>query len=360
MFSTRGRTKTTLVDALYQEPDQFNFFQAVRLLEWEDYRSNRRDKAQRFSVGYDRPQEKEIIRFRAIPSLQFPVSQITRMVRRQLAAEKELPPDMMVTFMGLTGPSGVLPVHYTRELLNRIHEKDTVMRDFLDLFNHRIISFYYRSWEKYRFYVNYERTRQRKKEDKFTKVLRSLVGLGTPGTSKRLPFSDERILFYAGLFSNNSRNTSSLSAILSDYFSVPVQIKQFINQKMELPKIQRTRLSLEKDEEGQYNQLDKTALLGASIIQSQHRFRIVVGPLVYSQFKKFLPNARLLVSLQEIVRLYVGQQYSFDLQLILKNEDYPGCRLFTKGQPEPGRLGWNMWLGSPKKAILNDLILSFQ
>jgi type VI secretion system protein ImpH len=360
MFSTRGRSNSTLVEALYDRPDQFNFFQAVRLLEWATYRSDKRKLAHPFSsVGYDRPAEKEIVRFRPIASLQFPASQITRLVRQSLAAEKEMPPEMMVTFMGLTGPSGVLPVHYTRELLNRIHDKDTVMRDFLDLFNHRIISFYYRSWEKYRFYINYERTRQRKREDKFTKVLRSLVGLDTPGTQKRLPFSDERILFYAGLFSNNSRNASSLAAILSDYFSVPVRIKQFISQTIYLPKAQQTCLPDSSDEGGQYYQLDRTALLGANVIQSQHRFRIIVGPLIYAQFKKFLPNAKLLKSLQEMVSLYVGQQYSFDLQLILKNEDYPGCRLFSNQQAEPGRLGWNMWLGAPQEAILNDLILVF-
>jgi type VI secretion system protein ImpH len=360
MFSTRGRSNTTLVDALYSRPDQFNFFQAVRLLDWTYYRSEKRKLAQQFSpVGYDRPAEKEIVRFRPIASLQFPASQITRLVRQSLASEKEMPPEMMVTFMGLTGPSGVLPVHYTRELLNRIHDKDTVMRDFLDLFNHRIISFYYRSWEKYRFYINYEFTRQRKKEDKFTKILRSLVGLGTPGMQKRLPFSDERILFYAGLFSNSSRNASGLAAILSDYFAVPVRIKQFISQKTYLPVRQQTRLPDSNMERGQYHQLGRTAILGGSVVQSQHRFRIIVGPLRYPQFKNFLPNAKLLKSLEEMVSLYVGQQYSFDVQLILKNEDYPGCRLWSPTQAEPGRLGWNMWLGAPQEAILDDLILSF-
>ena len=60
-----------------------------------------------------------------------------------------------------------------------------------------------------------------------------------------------------------------------------------------------------------------------------------------------------------MVHLYVGQQYSFDVQLILKNEAYTGCRLLGEDQKESGRLGWNTWLGAPKKAILNDLILGF-
>ena len=63
--------------------------------------------------------------------------------------------------MGLTGPSGVLPRHYT-ELLYKI-ERDVrtpekhALRDWFDLFNHRFVSLFYRAWEKYRFYIPFER-----------------------------------------------------------------------------------------------------------------------------------------------------------------------------------------------------------
>ena len=46
---------------------------------------------------------------------------------------------------------------YSAFLLSRIRERDHTLVDFLDLFNHRMISLFYRAWEKYRFGVTYER-----------------------------------------------------------------------------------------------------------------------------------------------------------------------------------------------------------
>ena len=49
---------------------------------------------------------------------------------------------MTVTFMGLTGPKGVLPSHFTRLLLRRLRAKDATLRDFFDLLNHRRVALF--------------------------------------------------------------------------------------------------------------------------------------------------------------------------------------------------------------------------
>ena len=54
-----------------------------------------------------------------------------------------------------------MPRHYT-EMLLRIqrdakHEEKFALRDWFDLFTHRMLSLFYRAWEKYRFYISYER-----------------------------------------------------------------------------------------------------------------------------------------------------------------------------------------------------------
>ncbi len=65
------RQGDTLAEQLRSHPERFEFFQAVRLLELAGYRKVLRDGVRdRFPVGYDRPPEKEFVRFRIL--LHFP------------------------------------------------------------------------------------------------------------------------------------------------------------------------------------------------------------------------------------------------------------------------------------------------
>ena len=54
------------------------------------------------------------MRFRCLPSLAFPPSPVTQVRPPDAAAPGGLPPvEMVGAFLGLIGPSGVLPHHYT-------------------------------------------------------------------------------------------------------------------------------------------------------------------------------------------------------------------------------------------------------
>ena len=121
----------SLARRLFEESYDFDFFQAVRLLQ--------RMEPGRVRVGRGGPPQAEAVRFRARISLSFPPSSIYELRRPTTS----LPiPVMVQAFMGLTGPSGVLPRHYT-ELLYKI-ERDVrtpekhALRDWFDLFNHRL------------------------------------------------------------------------------------------------------------------------------------------------------------------------------------------------------------------------------
>src|SRR5262249_21641771 len=158
------KCERTLEDWLYQEPFAFDFFQAVRLLE--------RLQLDRKAVGRGGPPNQEVVRMRAHLSLAFPPSSIYDL---EPVDEKIRVPRLTVSFLGIYGPSGMLPRHYT-ELLLKIDkegkgaEKDS-LRDWLDLFDHRFVSLFYRAWEKYRFYIPYERGDYAKSEpDAFTQT----------------------------------------------------------------------------------------------------------------------------------------------------------------------------------------------
>src|SRR5262249_44419079 len=134
------------------------------------------------------PAGDEVARFRAHTSLAFPPSAIYDLSPRTASRPFAY---LTQTFLGLTGPSGVLPRHYT-ELLIRI-QKDSretekyALRDWFDIFNHRFVSLFYRAWEKYRFPLAFELGEYKKAEpDPFTKALLSYSGLGLPSLRNRV------------------------------------------------------------------------------------------------------------------------------------------------------------------------------
>ena len=207
MAGTGGGQSPDLIQELLNNPQEFEFFQAVRLIEL--YVAQERNHPHANPVGGDRGPHTEPISFRALPSLAFPPGQIAALQSNKsgkAAADEgkpSFPLDMTVAFMGLTGPSGVLPQHYTSLLIERAHQrnKDHTLREFFDLFNHRAISLFFRAWEKYRFPVAYDRNLREGvfEDDLFTRCLFSLVGLQVSGLRHRFSFDDHSIIFYGGL-----------------------------------------------------------------------------------------------------------------------------------------------------------------
>ena len=181
MATESGRTDPSVAEVLLEEGYRFDFFEAVRVLE--------RVFPHRHAVGRDANPVQEVVRFRSRLSLAFPPSAIHGVTE---VDGGDRPVEMTVAFMGLTGPSGVLPRHYTELLLERTRRKDNTLRDFLDLFNHRVISLFYRAWEKYRFPIGYERAvAQQHDDDDFSLNIFDLIGMGTKGMRGRLEVGDE-------------------------------------------------------------------------------------------------------------------------------------------------------------------------
>lgn len=320
-MGAQGRGTDPAVDApVFREPWAHSFFEAVRHLEAL--------APERKPVGRDADPGKEAVRFRLRPSLEFPASEISDLK----PGEGGGPPEMTVEFLGLFGASGSLPRHYTSLIQDRMRARDYALRDFLDVFNHRLLSLFFRAWEKYRFYVQYPRGN----DCPFTDRLFCLIGMGTPGMRGRLDIRDEVLLHYSGLFSQNPRSAVALEAILGDYFRLPVAVLQFQPREIRLNPEDMTRLGTGG------NELGATTTIGASIPDVQGKFRLRFGPLKMRQFEDLLPDGTGLRPAVQLTRLFVGAEFDFDVQLVLRKEDVPPCKL---GAPGAGaRLGWTSWL----------------
>ncbi len=364
--------KERLFAAFYE----FDFFQAVRVME--------RALPGRKPVGLDFAPADEIVRFRPNLSLAFPPAQIVA-----LDAPHEDQPNHLatVTFFGLYGVNAALPTHYTQMLMDLVRDlprrspERRSLRDWLDIFNHRLISLFYRSWEKYRFHIPFERGEAKRKEpDTFTLGIRSLMGLSTTGLQHRLivqnadldrhthdwesfapangspsgdaaphrtdatlaGIDDLALHYYAGFFAQRPRNAVNLRALVADYFMLPVEVQQFRGSWLAIPEDRQTRL-------GELGTLGMDAVAGDSVWDVTARFRIRLGPLNYEQFEGLLPDHALVAErkafflVAQLTRLFVGPELDFDIQLVLAAPEVPETEL-DEGAGAGPRLGWNVWL----------------
>lgn len=327
------RTDPPLAKILFDEAYRFDFFQAVRVLE--------RIHTDRAPVGRMTPPGDEVTRFRTHPSLEFPASQIHE-IDRTRELEEGGPPQMIVAFMGLIGPLGILPNYYTELVRERARYKDTALWEFVDLFNHRLISLFYRAWEKYRFPVAYERGEL----DRFTEYLYDIIGLGTRGLrGDRLGVPDEGLLYYGGLIAQRPHSVSAIAAILGDHFGVPAKIVQFSGQWLQVEDADRSRLGVAN------HVLGVSMVIGARVWDDQSKFRVRFGPLTLDQFSALLPAGAAHRPAAGVARLLAGAEFDFDFQLILKAREVPGCVLTTRAKRRP-MLGWTTWLKT--KPFAND------
>ncbi len=315
-----------------EEPYRFEFFQAVRLLE--------RFFPKRQPVGRFTNPSEEVATFGAHTTLSFPASQI-----QAIEWAEGQPPRLKVNFMGLTGPLGVLPLFYTHLVAERLREGDRALAEFLDVFNHRMISLFYRAWEKYRFVFTYERGQQ----DFFSHYLRDLIGLGTAHLENRQPaLADDSLIYYAGLLAQRPRSVTALEQILSDYFGVRVEIEQFAGAWYRLEQGNLCRFS---EENSLSDQLGYGAVAGDEVWTQESRARIKLGPLTLAQYLDFLPAGTAFEPLRALVKFFSDDQIDFEVQLILKHEQVPPCKLGGEGESAP-RLGWVTWVQT--KAMVAD------
>ncbi len=329
MATTGWRADSSLIDTLFERGYELDFFQAVRLLS--------RLVPERKPVGTTARPSEEVVRFGAWLSLAFPASAIDVIKR---IPDWEGPPRMTVTFLGLSGIQGVLPVCYTERLLSHQSEEDGALKDFLDLFNHRWISFFYRAWKKHHFPVEYESASLGGIEtDLFTRSLYDFVGLGTPGLRDRMRIADESLLPYAGLVAQRPRSAVALRSILRGYFSLPVEIDQCVGDWYSLEEDDLSYLSSNLE----HNQLGVGAFLGDKVWDQQSKFTLRVGPIGWQRFQEFLPGRPTTSKLLDLTRFLIGRSLAFDVQLVLQADEVPDLRLTDEGADAPC-LGWSTWL----------------
>ncbi|MEJ2375596.1 MAG: type VI secretion system baseplate subunit TssG, partial [Pseudolabrys sp.] len=257
--------------ALEERPFDFDFFQALRRIECLFP-----DKPK---IGQALRPADEPVRFGQEPSLAFAPAVLSGF---QPATDVR-PPRLEVSFFGLLGPNGPLPLHLTEYARERLHhEGDASFARFVDVLNHRYLELFYRAWAQAQPTVNLDRTTQ----DRFAVYVGALFGLTGQHLRERDAVADYAKLYHAGALAAQVRNGERLAALLSDYFGVRVRVEEFVGQWLILPAREHSRLGDGKESAV----LGKGTVLGARVWDRQSKIRLWVGPLTLEQYEDFLPG----------------------------------------------------------------------
>lgn len=326
MASHNWGTNRPLENFLLDEGHLFDFYQAVRLLE--------KMRPHSTPVGENVNPAAETARFKSRVTMSFPASDIDAIRRPK---DPDEPPEVIVNFMGIAGAFGPLPNPFVELLIEREARGDTGFRDFLDIFNHRLISLMYRVRKISRLGMEIKPPDQ----IPFARHLWSLSGLGMPGLRNRMKVRDRAYLFYTGLLGQKPHSMVGLERMLSHYFGVVVKGRQFRGRWFKLERDQVTVIG----RYGQNQVLGDSAVLGTRVWNQHTKFRLVVGPLKLKMFEEFLPIGSRFRPLIEMARFYVGGEIDFDINLIIKALDVPPARLTSALSNTSGpRLGWTSWI----------------
>ena len=312
--------------ALRADAAGFDFFQAVRLLEqhWPG------------SLTVPAEEHRAAPRISIVPhdGLAFPAADVHSL---ETTAGDTPRCRLLVTFLGLYGVDSPLPSYFASAAGE---EESRATRAFLDIFGHRLYVLLYESWKKYRIALD-----RVDGEGPHYQRLLCLAGLGTPSSVGTL--SARRLLPLAATLRNGVRNADGLRRLIEAFFpELPVAITQNVPRWVAVA--DRPRLG----QRGDRAVLGDTAFVGEKLLDESGRFRLVLGPLTWAQFKALHPGESDARTLAELVALYVRDTLDYDVQLRISTAELPITRL---GCPS-NRLGLTTWAGRPADTLVSELV----
>jgi type VI secretion system protein ImpH len=305
-----------------EAPHALGFFQALHLIE--------RYVPSAAPLGHQ-DARREAVRLRPELSLAFPAADISGADWLDSGPGRL---QLTTTFLGLYGSASPLPSHFTEALLGE-SEADRRVRDFLDLFHHRLLALLYRVWKKYRYHVTFAAGGG----DPISLVVRALLGLGTADTAEHLNLPTVRMFRYAGLLAQRPRSAVGLAGVVRDFFAgIPAEVQPCVGRWLPIEPSEQNRL-------GERNVgLGQDFLLGERVYDASGKFRVRLGPVGFEDYCRFLPEQGAATELRELARFYCGDPLEFDVEVTLDGAQVPDTPL--GGQGLLGRLAWTSWLKS--------------
>ncbi|MDO4640971.1 MAG: type VI secretion system baseplate subunit TssG [Neisseria sp.] len=311
---------TGFLNKVASRPYRYDYFSLLRQLESVRFMTGGR------LLGKAVNPKQEKIRVRQEPSLIFSPRNIQSV---------NLTPgyvEISINGFGLFGPSGPLPLHITEYAYERQHQHgDATWTGFANIFQHRLAVLFYRAWANAQSIVSLDKNA----EDRFGKYIACLNGLDSPPVSNHNLVHEFSRRYFAGLLMKQSRSAANLQQLLTRYFKVQVVIQTNVGYWVSVSDEEKTQVGSE-----QGFTLGEGLLLGDKLYDAQSKFRIIVGPLTLEAYRSFYKKGFNTARLREWVRLFLADEYEWDVKPVLMRQEVPPLELGNDTQ-----LGLSTWLG---------------
>lgn len=264
----------------------------------------------------------DAVRFRPHPGMGFPAGELKAIEYDE--EQPQRPPTVRTRLLGLYGVDSPLPTAYLDDIAQR-REGHEALEAFLDIFNHRIFTQFYRIWRKY----SYPATFEAGGTDKTSQCLLGLIGLGIPGTANHVATPVSRFLALLSVMRLPTRNAEGIGALVT-LLAANTQVRVTPHWPRKVLLAQPARLSRENPVS-----LCQGTPLGAmgADANSQVRLELITEDLTEAQ--GWLPGRQLHTDLLVLLRVYLGWRCTAKLVLTLP----------LKCLPKPVLGGPPVWLG---------------
>ena len=309
-------TCTGLMLRLNKDIWRTNFYRFCQLLEQQNPDSPK--------LGTTSYPGNDAVRFRPWPGMGFPVSSLKRIEINDEHPER--PASVYTTFLGLYGVDSPLPGMYLDDIAQGRDGHEAVT-SFLDIFNHRITTQYYRIWRKYAYPATFEAGGR----DATSQCLLGLVGLGISGSAEQVATPVSRFLALLGNMRLPTRNAEGIRALVGLLaretrvtVTEPDPVKVAVEHRSGLGGRDRVRLS-------------QRATLGKSGKEACSRVLVTLSTENLQEANDWLPGGQLHRDLLVLMRVYLGYRSDARLRLTVPLPLLPEARLSKARRMQLGR-----------------------
>lgn len=323
MAGAERQSDLALIREIAKDGRRYEFFSAVHLIH--------RLRTGGAPLGELGPLSREPLRFRHDPDLIFHASDIS-----SLEIDSAGRVALTSSFLGLYGAASPMAIHFSEDVIAAENSDQPSLREFYDLFHHRVLSLFYRAWKKYRLDAGFTLAG----DDASTKRMLCFVGVDAYGTHKEPGLTRLEMLELAPLLAMKARSPRLLKLALGKLLpGIGVEVEQFVERRARIDDEDRFALGR------RCHELGRSTTLGTHVRDRSARFRLLLGPVSYEECESLMPGGAKFPVLRRTVDQFTRGTLECEVDVLLREEEGPG---FCLGSTRGATLGVNTRLGGAR------------